>query len=127
MPTVTFNHELLRRLQLNANVVHNPDVWADKLELIGCSISSAEELLSDRSHIEDEQYKAALDLLTKPHIENPEGGDLSVVEVLNSDASSSLEYVQSDDGYWYLKKEDGSFNHQPYVKNEDGSYSEYSA
>ena len=33
MPTVTFNHELLRRLQLNANVVHNPDVWADKLEL----------------------------------------------------------------------------------------------
>ena len=43
MPTVTFNHELLRRLQLNANVVHNPDVWADKLELIGCSISKCDD------------------------------------------------------------------------------------
>ena len=104
-----------------------PEPEGQKIVTYSAEDSSAEELLSDRSHIEDEKYKAALDLLTKPHIENPEAGDISVVEVLNSDVSSSLEYVQSYDDYWYLKKEDGSFDHQPYVKNEDGSYSEYSA
>ena len=43
MPTVTFNHELIRRLQLNVNVVHDPEEWSEKLELIGCSISKCND------------------------------------------------------------------------------------
>ncbi|MBO58063.1 MAG: hypothetical protein CMA77_03595 [Euryarchaeota archaeon] len=104
-----------------------PETEGQKIVTYSADDNSSEELLSDRSHIEDEQYKAALDLLTKPHIEMPDGGDPSVVEVLNSDTSSNLEYVQSDDGYWYLKKEDGTFDPQPYLKNKDGSYSKYSS
>tara|TARA_B100001750_G_scaffold247986_1_gene276054 strand:+ start:2137 stop:3897 length:1761 start_codon:yes stop_codon:yes gene_type:complete len=43
MPTVTFNHELLRRLQLSANIAHDSQEWAEKLELIGCSISKCDD------------------------------------------------------------------------------------
>jgi len=102
-----------------------PEPEGQKIVTYSADDNSAEELLSDRSHIEDEQYKAALDLLTKPHIELPDGGDPSIVKVLDS-TSSDGEFVQSDDGYWYRMKEDGTFNPKPYIKNDDGDFSEYS-
>ena len=88
--------------------------------------SSAEELLADRSHVEDEQYKAALDLLTKPHLEVPESGKPSEVEVVDAEPNLVSDYEQSDDGYWYLKKDDGSYDSTAYIKNEDGTFTPYS-
>ncbi len=100
----------------------------------------AEEIMADRSHIEDDQYQAALDLLTKPHLGGEQGGesaksevveskqDEQAVDILDTDMGTTSEnqYEQSDDGYWYLKKEDGSFDPVAYVKAEDGSFSPYS-
>ena len=91
--------------------------------------NSSEELLSDRSHIEDDQYKAALDLLTKPHLGSPESGNPSTSEVVENENTGSLgvpTYIQSDDGYWYILNDDGSYNPTAYIKNDDGSYSAYS-
>ncbi len=88
--------------------------------------SSAEELLTDRSHVEDKQYKDALDLLTKPHLDAPTGGKPSVFEVVESEETPDGDYKQSDDGYWYLKKADGSYDSTAYIKNEDGTFTPYS-
>ncbi|HJL59975.1 MAG TPA: hypothetical protein QF621_06460 [Candidatus Thalassarchaeaceae archaeon] len=87
--------------------------------------NSADELLADRSHVEDEQYKAALDLLTTPHLDESEGGKPSEIEVVDTKETSENNYVQSGDGYWYLKKEDGSFDSTAYIKNDDGTFSPY--
>ena len=43
MPTVTFNHDLLRRIQLNANIIHDPDAWEERLGLIGCSVEKCDD------------------------------------------------------------------------------------
>ena len=43
MPTVTFNHDLLRRIQLNANIVHDSEAWGDRLGLIGCSVEKCDD------------------------------------------------------------------------------------
>ena len=88
--------------------------------------TSAEDLLADRSHVEDEQYKAALDLLTKPHLEVPESGKPSEVEVVDAEPTLDSNYEQSDDGYWYLKKNDGSYDSTAHIKNEDGTFTPYS-
>ena len=101
----------------------------------------AEEIMLDRSHIEDEQYQAAIDLLTNPHLGKESAGEVVKTEVVDtqqneetvdlvdtvSGGGTGREYVQSGDGYWYLKNDDGSFDEAAYVKSEDGSFSPYSA
>lgn len=111
----------------------------------------AEEILSDRSHVEDDQFKAALDLLTKPHLGGEAGGEIIQKTVIDvgeetpdllqtgvpegapapeSTATASSpdegEFEQSGDGYWYRKKADGSYDPEAYVKQEDGSFTPYS-
>lgn len=100
----------------------------------------AEEIMADRSHIEDDQYQAALDLLTKPHLGEESGGEVvksevvatkqneETVDLLDTVSAGATEnnYEQSGDGYWYLKKDDGSFDPTAYVKSDDGSFSPYS-
>ncbi len=100
----------------------------------------AEEIMADRSHIEDDQYQAALDLLTNPHLGKESSGEIAESEVVENEqdgetvdllesvsaSATEEEYEQSDDGYWYIKKEDGSFDPTAYVKADDGSFSPYS-
>lgn len=94
----------------------------------------AEEIMTDRSHIEDDQYQAALDLLTKPHLGGESSGADAETNVVDSpqnegtvsDDESEGEYEESDDGYWYLKNDDGTFEETAHVKAEDGSFSPYS-
>ncbi|MDG1541918.1 MAG: hypothetical protein P8Q39_03650 [Candidatus Thalassarchaeaceae archaeon] len=100
----------------------------------------AEEIMADRSHIEDSQYQAALDLLTNPHLGEVSSDDVTksevvatkqneeTVDLLDTVSAGATEdnYEQSSDGYWYLKKDDGSFDPTAYVKADDGSFSPYS-
>ncbi|MDC3291168.1 hypothetical protein OAV27_01605 [Euryarchaeota archaeon] len=100
----------------------------------------AEEIMADRSHIEDDQYQAALDLLTTPHLGEVSSGEVAKSEVVatkkNEETVDLLDvvsagttkdnYEQSGDGYWYLKKDDGSFDPTAYVKADDGSFNPYS-
>lgn len=100
----------------------------------------AEDIMSDKSHIEGEQYQSALDLLTTPHLGKESAGEVVKTEVVDNqqkegsgDSIDSVsgevpkgEYVQSSDGYWYLKKDDGSFDPTAHVEAEDGSFSPYS-
>jgi len=78
---------------------------------------SAAKILSDTAHTDSQDYKAAMAALSNPHLEAPTEQTSTVPE---------KEYVQSNDGYWYLKKADGSFEPETYVKNEDGTYRPYS-
>ena len=43
MPTVTFSHEVIRRLQLNADITYFPKDWEDRLGLIGCSVEECND------------------------------------------------------------------------------------
>tara|TARA_B110000116_G_scaffold271856_1_gene293986 strand:- start:61 stop:432 length:372 start_codon:yes stop_codon:yes gene_type:complete len=94
----------------------------------------AEEIMTDRSHIEDDQYQAALDLLTKPHLGGESSGAAAETNVVDSSQNEGTvsddelegEYEESDDGYWYLKNDDGTFEETAHVKAEDGSFSPYS-
>nr|AIF17358.1 hypothetical protein [uncultured marine group II/III euryarchaeote KM3_77_D11]AIF17501.1 hypothetical protein [uncultured marine group II/III euryarchaeote KM3_77_F08] len=100
----------------------------------------AEEIMADRSHIEDDQYQAALDLLTNPHLGKESSGEVAKSEVVATEQDEETvdlldtvsagatedEYEQSDDGYWYIKKDDGSFHQTAHVKADDGSFSPYS-
>jgi hypothetical protein len=100
----------------------------------------AEEIMTDRSHIESDQYQAALDLLTKPHLGGESSGAVAETNVVESPQSQETvdlletvsddelegEYEVSDDGYWYLKNDDGTFEETAYVKAADGSFSPYS-
>lgn len=78
----------------------------------------AAEILADTSHTDSQDYKAAMAALSNPHLEETTEQTPAVPE---------KEYVQSNDGYWYSKKADGSFEPEVYVKNEDGTYRLYSA
>ena len=79
---------------------------------------SAAKILSDTTHTDNQDYKAAMAALSKPTLETP-AEQVSAVP--------KKEYIQSNDGYWYLKKPDGSFEPEAYVKNEDGTYQPFSA
>ena len=79
---------------------------------------SAAKILSDTTHIDNQDYKAAMAALSKPTLEAP---------VEQASAVLEKEYVQSNDGYWYLKKADGSFEPEAYVKNGDGTSQPFSA
>ncbi len=74
--------------------------------------------LNDKSHVENQDFKAAMAALSTPHLDASSG---------EKKEPDNAEYVQSGDGYWYLKKADGSYDHTPYVKSEDGSFTPYSA
>lgn len=78
----------------------------------------ASATLEDKSHVENQDFKAAMAALSTPHLET----STKVPEV-----PTTLEYVQSGDGYWYLKKADGTYDPTPYVKSEDGNYVPYSS
>jgi phenylalanyl-tRNA synthetase beta chain len=43
MPTVTFEHKNLHILQLGANITHDPALWRDKLDKIGCVVEECDE------------------------------------------------------------------------------------
>jgi hypothetical protein len=45
---------------------------------------NAEKIMTDRSHIEDDQYQAALDLLTKPHLGKESSGEVVPTKVVES-------------------------------------------
>ena len=39
---------------------------------------------------------------------------------------STLNYIESGDGYYYILKDDNTFDPQPYVKQHDGTYVPFS-
>jgi hypothetical protein len=122
----------------------SPEAAGQKIVTYSKDDDNAEEILTDRSHIEDDQYQAALDLLTNPHLGEESSGEvapnivvessqneenvdlLATVTDGESEAESEAEYEESSDGYWYLKNDDGTFEETAYVKGEDGSFSPYS-
>jgi phenylalanyl-tRNA synthetase beta chain len=59
MPTVTFKHEVLKRVQLNYEMNHDPQAWLDRLSLIGCCVEG-----SDEEEIEVEVFPDRPDLLS---------------------------------------------------------------
>ena len=59
MPTVTFKHEVLGRLQLSHEVRHDPEVWVEKLGLIGCCVEECND-----EEIEIEVFPDRPDLLS---------------------------------------------------------------
>ncbi len=118
----------------------SPEAEGQKIVTYSKDDDNAEEILTDRSHIEDDQYQAALDLLTNPHLGEESSGEVAPNKVVESrqneetvdllatvsDAESEAEYEESSDGYWYLRNDDGSFEDTAYVQEEDGSFSPYS-
>jgi len=46
--------------------------------------------------------------------------------VVDVDGSKDSNFEQSEDGYWYRKNSNGSFDPQAHVQNDDGSFSPYS-
>ena len=62
------------------------------------SEDTASETLADRSHVEDAEYKAALDILTNPHLGVPEAGEAVEKGSLESDGTRSRNVEKSDDG-----------------------------
>ena len=76
------------------------------------------KILADTSNTDNQDYKAAMAALSNPHLEAP---------TEQSSAVPEREYIQSNDGYWYLKSADGSFETEAYVKNEDGTFQPFSA
>lgn len=118
----------------------SPEAEGQKIVTYSKDDDNAEEILTDRSHIEDDQYQAALDLLTNPHLGEESSGEVAPNKVVESrqneetvdllatvsDADSEAEYEESSDGYWYLRNDDGSFEDTAYVQEEDGSFSPYS-
>lgn len=91
------------------------------------SEDTASETLADRSHVEDAEYKAALNLLTDPHLGAPEAGEAVGKVVVELDGSESSNFEKSDDGYYYRKNSDGSFDPKPHTINDDGTFSPYTA
>ena len=75
----------------------------------------AAQTLADTSHTENNDFKSAMAALSVPHLSGPQQ------EV------PTKEFVQSSDGYWYLKKADGSFEPTAYVKDAEGNYTPYAA
>ncbi len=59
MPTVTFEHQTLHILQLGANITHDPELWRDKLDKIGCVVEECDE-----NSVEIEVFPDRPDLLS---------------------------------------------------------------
>jgi len=103
--------------------------------------SAASDTLSDRSHVDDANFQAAMAALSTPHIEGavastPQESDSSVKPSSLSMGGKSSEaemagekgeWVNHGDGYWYFKKRDGSFSPIPHIKNAAGELQAYQA
>jgi len=59
MPTVTFEHQNLHIIQLNANITHDPALWEEKLDKIGCVVEEC-----DDTTVEIEVFPDRPDLLS---------------------------------------------------------------
>ncbi len=112
--------------------------------------SAASDSLADRSHVEDDSFKAAMASLSTPHIAAVEGGNIAPTSetttspVLDSSPITVKEetnqvnkeevreesdgnWVNHSDGYWYLQKPDGSFLPTPHVKDSSGDITPFVA
>ena len=83
---------------------------------------SSAKALADKSHVENNDFKAAMAALSTPHL-NTEIPVINELSVQSEDKVSV--HVQSSDGYWYLKAPDGSFGSIPFIKLEDGTFKPY--
>ena len=107
--------------------------------------SNAEKILDDRSHIEDESYKSAMDKLgltggldDSTDSQGESNAEKSGSNMIETTTSVEVESVQittdsdgkwvenEQDGYWYQKREDGSWDPQAYVQTESGDFKPYS-
>ena len=95
--------------------------------------NETEKFLDDRSHLEDENYKLAMDKLGFNPTEEPNSTDIDekTVEDVKISNEAALDetgdWVENeDDGYWYRKMNDGNWDPVAYVKLEDGSFKPYS-
>ena len=43
MPTVTFEHSALRDIQARFGIEHDPELWSERLGLIGCSVENCDD------------------------------------------------------------------------------------
>ena len=43
MPTVTFEHSVLRDIQARFDIEHDPELWSEMLGLIGCSVEKCDD------------------------------------------------------------------------------------
>ena len=100
-----------------------------------------EDVLSDRSHIEDGDYQKALMQLEGVSLDDAGQAIKQTVvesEVIHEAALGDLmetaaalvddttgeqdgEWIYNNDGYWYLRKDDGSFDDTPHIKKPDGT------
>ena len=94
------------------------------------------ETLADRSHVEDEGYQAAMNLLENPHLGAPAQGEAVSQTIVEADETlvapavserDPARYTKSGDSYWYYQNEDGTYEPEPHVKNPDGTFTPYSA
>ena len=112
-----------------------------------------EQTLSDRSHIEDEAFQDALATLTgspdadqsavvKTEVVADErvvkAAELgALIETASKIVATSTEadpnpgegegeWVDNNDGYWYWRKEGGTFDETAHIKRPDGSMEPYS-
>ena len=95
--------------------------------------NETEKFLEDRSHLEDENYKLAMEKLVSNSTEEPNSADFDkeIVEDAAISNQTALDeagdWVENeDDGYWYRKMNDGNWDPVAYVKLEDGSFKPYS-
>ena len=114
---------------------------------------TTEETLSDRSHIESEDFQSALASLTGsadadqsavvrtevvPHEGDVEAAELgALIDTASKVVATSTEaepgpgagegeWVNNNDGYWYWRRVDGSFDSTPHIKRPDGTMDPYS-
>ena len=99
--------------------------------------SAASTTLSDRSHVDDANFQAAMAALSTPHIEGAvvstpqeSGSSVTPLSLSKEKGESSKagiageegEWINHDDGYWYFRKLDGNFLPIPHVKNGAGEF-----
>ncbi len=118
-------------------------------------VDGAAATLQDRSHIEEETYQQALNLLSSPHLGAPDEGEASdstvvdrdgvvsqgatevpaaeqsasaaraVEESADSAGDDKEDWLHHSDGYWYRKDASGGFDATAHIRNDDGSFRPY--
>ncbi len=78
-----------------------------------------EDTLADRSHVESEEFQNAMAILTASTETAPAG------EPAPKPGEGEGGWVDNNDGYWYWKKADGTFDPTPHIKRPDGSMEPY--
>ena len=100
-----------------------------------------EATLSDRSHIVDGDFQKALmqlkgvslydsgQAVTQTVVESEVIHEAALGDLMETAAAlveetsgeDEGEWIYNNDGYWYLRKADGSFDDTPHIKKPDGS------